>query len=63
MKSLIVGIVVGLFLVFLVEALNNKITTPEEAEKYWGVPLLGTIPYDDGKEKKDKKKKNNIEVN
>lgn len=61
--ALIVGIVVGLFFVFLLEALNNKLTTPEEAEQYWGVTLLGTIPYDDGKAIKGKKMKVNAEVN
>ncbi|WP_455544252.1 YveK family protein, partial [Intestinibacter sp.] len=51
LKAFAVGIVIAIFLVLLAEVLDTKIKTPEDVEKYWGLPLIGTIPMDDGKSK------------
>lgn len=50
-KLLAVGLVIAIFLVLLAEVLDTKIKTPEDVEKYWDLPLIGTIPFDDGKQK------------
>ena len=55
MKSFAAGLVIAIFLVLLVEVLDTKVKTPEDVEKYWGLPLIGTIPFDDGKQKKGRK--------
>lgn len=52
LKSFAAGLVVAIFLVLLIEVLDTKIKTPEDVEKYWGLPVIGTIPYDDGKQQK-----------
>ena len=51
LKALAVGVVISIFLVLLAECLDTKIKTPEDVEKYWDLPLIGTIPMDDGKSK------------
>ena len=51
LKALAVGVVISIFLVLLAECLDTKIKTPEDVEKYWDLPLIGTIPMDDGKVK------------
>ncbi|HSQ89122.1 YveK family protein, partial [Romboutsia sp.] len=40
----VLGIMIGLFVVFLIEYLDNKIKTPQDIEKYLGLPILGVIP-------------------
>lgn len=40
----VLGVMLGLGIVFLYEYLDNTIKTPEDVEKYLGVPVLGTIP-------------------
>ena len=40
------GIVLAIFVVLLLECLDNKIVTPDDAEKYWGLPVIGIIPYE-----------------
>lgn len=40
----VLGLMLGVFIAFLVEFLDNSIKTPEDVEKYLGVPVLGTIP-------------------
>jgi len=54
-KMLIVGAVISIFVVLLLEFLNNKIVTPKDVEEYWDIPLLGVVPYE--KPKKLKKTK------
>ncbi len=44
-KMLIVGAVISIFVVLLLEFLNNKIVTPKDVEEYWEIPLLGVVPY------------------
>ena len=51
LKAFAVGVVISIFLVLLAECLDTKIKTPEDVEKYWDLPLIGTIPMDDGKSK------------
>lgn len=43
---IIIGIVLAIFAVLLLECLNNKIITPEDAEKYWSVPVIGIVPFE-----------------
>ena len=40
----VLGIMIGLFIVFILEYMDNKIKTPQDIEKYIGVPILGVIP-------------------
>ena len=40
----VLGLMLGIFIAFLIEFLDNSIKTPEDVEKYLGVPVLGTIP-------------------
>ena len=54
-KMLIVGAVISIFVVLLLEFLNNKIVTPKDVEEHWDIPLLGVIPYE--KPQKEKKSK------
>lgn len=43
----ILGVMLGIFIAFLIEFLDNTIKSPEDVEKYLGVPVLGTIPKSD----------------
>lgn len=43
----VLGFMVGVFIAFLREYLDNTIKTPEDIEKYLGVPVLGMIPKED----------------
>ena len=38
--------VISIFVVLLLEFLNNKIVTPKDVEEHWDIPLLGVIPYE-----------------
>lgn len=40
----ILGLMVGIFLSFLLEYLDNTIKTPDDVEKYLGLSVIGTIP-------------------
>ncbi len=40
----LLGLVVSLGLVFLIEYMDNTIKTPEDVEKYLGLPVIATIP-------------------
>ena len=61
-KMLLVGTIVSIFVVLLLEFLNNKIVTPKDVEEHWDIPLLGVVPYE--KPQKDKKAKvKEMEVN
>ena len=40
----VLGVMIGLFVVFLIEYLDNKIKTPQDIEKHLGLPILGVIP-------------------
>ena len=41
--SAVLAVMIGLFIIFLMEALDNKIKKPEDIEKCIGIPVLGTI--------------------
>lgn len=49
----VLGIMISLFVIFLLEYIDNKIKSPQDIEKYLGLPLLGAVPY----EHKDKEVK------
>jgi len=40
----VIGIMIGLFIVFLIEYLDNKLKTPQDIEKHLGLPILGVVP-------------------
>lgn len=40
----ILGMMIGLFIVFLLEYLDNKLKTPQDIEKNLGIPMLGVVP-------------------
>ncbi|MGL6106241.1 YveK family protein [Romboutsia sp.] len=42
--SAVLGVMLGLFIVFLLEYLDNKIKTLQDIEKHLGLPILGVIP-------------------
>lgn len=42
--AIVLGGMIGVFIIFALEAMDNTIKTPEDVEKYIGLPLLGMIP-------------------
>jgi capsular polysaccharide biosynthesis protein len=40
----VLGVMVGLVLVFLLEYLDNTIKTPDDVQKYLELPVLGSVP-------------------
>lgn len=56
-KFAIVGVVISIFVVLLLEFLNNKIVTPKDVEQYWEAPLLGVVPYDKQRHPRKSKKR------
>lgn len=42
----VLGVMIGLFVIFLLEYLDTKIKTPEDIEKHLGLPILGVVPMD-----------------
>ncbi len=45
--SAVLGMMIGLFVVFLIEYLDNKLKTPQDIEKHLGLPILGVVPNED----------------
>ena len=43
----VLGMMIGLFIIFLLEYMDNKIKTPQDIEKYLGLPVLGVIPNEE----------------
>lgn len=44
----VLGLMVSIFIVFLLEYLDNTIKTPEDVQRYLELPVIGTIPeFDD----------------
>ena len=43
----VLGMMIGLFIVFLIEYLDNKIKTPQDIEKHLGLSVIGVIPNED----------------
>ena len=57
MNIAVLAVMIGLFIIFLMESLDNKIKKPEDIEKCIGIPVLGTIyEYETNNKKKSKKK-------
>lgn len=58
-KAAIIGIVIAIFIILLLEVLDNKVKTVEDIEKYIELPVLGSISEFDNKkfDKKHKKSK------
>lgn len=58
-KAAIIGIVIAVFIIILLEVLDNKVKTVEDIEKYIELPVLGSISEFDNKkfDKKHKKSK------
>jgi len=50
--SLILGLMIGVFITFMLDYLDNTIKTPQDVEKYLGIPILGSIPDVDQVEKR-----------
>lgn len=42
----VLGVMVSLFVIFLLEFMDNKIKTPQDIEKHLGLPLLGVVPHE-----------------
>lgn len=42
--AFVLGIMIGLFVVFLIEYMDNKMKTPQDVEKHLDLPILGVIP-------------------
>lgn len=40
----VLGLMMGIFLVFLLEYLDSTIKTPDDVERYLDLPVIGTIP-------------------
>ncbi|MDU6115954.1 MAG: Wzz/FepE/Etk N-terminal domain-containing protein [Paeniclostridium sordellii] len=40
----VLGLAIGIFLVIILEYMDNKIKTPQDIEKYIDLPILGVIP-------------------
>ncbi len=40
----VLGVMLGIGVVFLIEYLDNTIKSPEDIERYIGLPVLGIIP-------------------
>lgn len=40
----VLGLMMGLFVVFLLEYMDTKIKKPEDIEKHLGLPILGVVP-------------------
>lgn len=45
----VLGIMAGVFLVFVLEYLDNTIKTPDDVAKHLGISIIGTIPIEDSK--------------
>lgn len=40
----VLGVMIGLFVVFILEYMDNKIKSPQDIERHLGLPILGVIP-------------------
>ena len=40
----VLGLMLGLFIVFLMEYLDNKLKTPQDIEKHLGLNVIGVVP-------------------
>ena len=42
--AMVLGVMVSVFIIFLIEALNTKITEPRDIEEKLGIPVFGVVP-------------------
>ena len=55
--AMVLGVMASVFIIFLIEALDNKIKKPEDIQESIGIPVLGTVyEYETNNKKKSKKK-------
>ena len=40
----VLGVMIGIFVIYLIEFFDNKVKTPQDMEKYFNIPVLGVIP-------------------
>ena len=40
----VLGLMIGVFITFLLEFLDNTIKTPDDVERHLELPVIGTIP-------------------
>ena len=40
----VLGVMISLFVIFLLEYMDNKIKSPQDIQKHLGLPLLGVVP-------------------
>ena len=40
----VLGVMIGIFVIYLIDFLDNKVKTPQDMEKYLNIPVLGVIP-------------------
>ncbi len=52
--ALVLGLMAGVGLIFLREALDNTLKTPEDVQQVLGVPVLGAVRYFDARERKER---------
>jgi len=43
--SLVLGVMLGVFVAFIMEFMDTSLKTPEDVEKFLGLPVIGSIPY------------------
>lgn len=46
--GLVLGVIAGLLLAFVVEFFDTSLKTPEDVEKYLGLPVVGVLPFVEG---------------
>ncbi|GAA0861347.1 YveK family protein [Paraclostridium tenue] len=52
----VLGVMISLFVIFLLEYMDNKIKSPQDIQKHLGLPLLGVVPHESkGKRGENKK--------
>ena len=55
--AMVLGVMASVFIIFLMEALDNKIKKPEDIQESIGIPVRGTVyEYETNNKKKSKKK-------
>lgn len=49
MVGIVLGLAIGVGIIFLIEFLDDTVKTPEDVQKYTGLTVIGTIPVFQGK--------------
>ena len=53
----LLGFVLAIGIIVIIYILDDTIKTPDDVEKYLGLSVLGSIPYDENVDTKNKKRK------